>query len=130
LTDDAAEAINAAAKDTTGFPQHTIFVLLPDANLSQNNVLKTPGVYAEHALDIDVERHSHERGQGIGEVRKLLLEMMNQLNSFSKLVAHYPNRRYTYHLHRWDSVLVSFASRIELLLDNFSTILAEPWERF
>lgn len=124
LTNDAADAINAAAKDTVGFIRRMIFALLPDSNITRNNVQETSGVYAEYALEIDVGRHSHERGQGIGEVRKLLLEMTMQLNSSFKLVALYPNREYTYYLHRWDSILVSIASRLELLLGNFSAILS------
>jgi hypothetical protein len=36
-------------------------------------------------------------------VHKILLGLVRQLNASFKLVALYPNRRYTYHLYRWRS---------------------------
>jgi hypothetical protein len=124
LTENTVKAIDDAAKATMGFLRRLVLILLPDSRLSRNNVQDISGVYAEHTLGVEVERFSHERGFGTREVRKLLLEMMRQLNSSFKLIAVYPNRRYTYHLHRWDSILVLFASGLELLLGNLATTLS------
>lgn len=125
LTGDMVKAIDDAAKATKGLLRRLVFILLPGSTLSQNNIRKTPGVYAEHALDGEVERFTRERGCSTEEVRELLLEMMKQLNSSFKLTEVYPKREYTYYLHRWDSILVSFASRLELLLADLAVILSQ-----
>lgn len=100
-------------------------LIQPGSTLSQNNIQETLGVYAEHALDGEVEKFTRERGRSTEEVRELLLEMMKQLNSSFELTEVYPKREYTYYLHRWDSILVSFASRLELLLANLAVILSQ-----
>jgi hypothetical protein len=128
LTDDDVEAVDDAALNTIAFLRHLIHILLLDSLLAQNNVQGACGVYAERVLESHLRRYSQVRCRSIaGEVPRLFLKMTSQLNSSFGLVALGSDRRYTYHLHHWSSILLSFASQFEMLLGNFASTLSRDF---
>jgi hypothetical protein len=127
LTESDAKAIDDAARGTIAFLGRLIRNLLPDSILAQNNVESTLGVYDERALNNHLETYSQIHGPRNEEVHRILLGLVRQLNASFKLVALHPNRRYTYHLYRWSSILLSLAMGLEMLLGNLATKIS--WNR-